>query len=301
MGHPAFVLTTPVKQSNDTGSKGIKASNPELNFKANEDDLPPNLAFLSPDEVFKFPQISYHWSYLPYSAHETMPLNPLSYHFKKPVHPHAVPMDWPEFVTIKGTLLGLPVEITKEQKSEKLSCSDDRSSYEDPSLQNKFSEIFEANRIILHSEISKKTVIRNDHLPHAALLQEEPDAKYNGDIYAEGTKPLIDPVHLPYQDLITLREELGCISDETYTFKHTPAPSVFRLEMPVLTLFLQPILGNDCLAVTFAESTTSKVLKPKQSKLAKRIAKSAGYLYADSSPLSQEQQALQLSPPPGLQ
>ena len=92
-------------------------------------------------------------------------------------------MDWPEFVTNKGTLLGLPVEITKEQKSEKLSCSDDRSSYEDPSLQNKFSEMFEANRMILHSETSsnknlnaspvynqEKTVIRNDHLLHAALL-----------------------------------------------------------------------------------------------------------------------------------
>lgn len=88
--HIGQVLITPVKQSNDSGSKGIKASNPELNFKASEDDLPPNLAFLSPDEVIKSPQISYHWIYLTYSAHKTMPLNPLSYHIKKPVHPHTV-------------------------------------------------------------------------------------------------------------------------------------------------------------------------------------------------------------------
>ena len=63
-------------------------------------------------------------------------------------------MDLPEFVTNEGTLVGLPVEIIKEQKPEKLSCSDDRSSYVDPSLQNKFSEMFEANRTMLHSEIS---------------------------------------------------------------------------------------------------------------------------------------------------
>lgn len=46
---------------------------------------------------------------------------------------------------------------------------------------------------------------------------------------AEGNKPLTDLVLPPYQDLIILREELGCISDETYTCKHTLAPSVFRL------------------------------------------------------------------------
>ncbi|KAJ8787785.1 hypothetical protein J1605_005687 [Eschrichtius robustus] len=114
-----------------------------------------------------------------------------------------------------------------------------------------------------------------------------------------------------------------------------------NLAMPVSTPFLEPTLGSDGSAVTFgktqedpkpfcvgnappsvdvtptytkdgadeAESTDGKVLKPKPSKLAKRIANSAGYvgdrfkcvtteLYADSSQLSREQRALQME---GLQ
>ncbi|XP_022412025.1 BCL-6 corepressor isoform X3 [Delphinapterus leucas] len=114
-----------------------------------------------------------------------------------------------------------------------------------------------------------------------------------------------------------------------------------NLAMPVSTSFLEPTLGSEGSAVTFgktqedpkpfcvgsappsvdvaptytkdgageAESTDGKVLKPKPSKLAKRIANSAGYvgdrfkcvtteLYADSSQLSREQRALQME---GLQ
>ncbi|XP_030690781.1 BCL-6 corepressor isoform X4 [Globicephala melas] len=114
-----------------------------------------------------------------------------------------------------------------------------------------------------------------------------------------------------------------------------------NLAMPVSTSFLEPTLGSDGSAVTFgktqedpkpfcvgsappsvdvtptytkdgadeAEATDGKVLKPKPSKLAKRIANSAGYvgdrfkcvtteLYADSSQLSREQRALQME---GLQ
>uniref|UniRef100_A0A8D2DFR5 BCL6 corepressor n=1 Tax=Sciurus vulgaris TaxID=55149 RepID=A0A8D2DFR5_SCIVU len=113
------------------------------------------------------------------------------------------------------------------------------------------------------------------------------------------------------------------------------------LGMPVATPFLEPTLGSDGPTVTFgksqedpkpfcmggappsvdatptytkdgadeAESNDGKVLKPKPSKLAKRIANSAGYvgdrfkcvtteLYADSSQLSREQRALQME---GLQ
>ncbi|XP_071069105.1 BCL-6 corepressor isoform X8 [Dasypus novemcinctus] len=113
------------------------------------------------------------------------------------------------------------------------------------------------------------------------------------------------------------------------------------LGLPGATSFLEPTLGSDGPAVPFgktpedpkpfcvgsappsaditptytkdgsddAESNDGKVLKPKPSKLAKRIANSAGYvgdrfkcvtteLYADSSQLSREQRALQME---GLQ
>lgn len=114
-----------------------------------------------------------------------------------------------------------------------------------------------------------------------------------------------------------------------------------NLGVPVATTFLETTLGSEAPAVTFgktqedpkpfcvgsappsldvtptytkdgtdeAESNDGKVLKPKPSKLAKRIANSAGYvgdrfkcvtteLYADSSQLSREQRALQME---GLQ
>ncbi|KAM6151158.1 BCL-6 corepressor [Rhynchocyon petersi] len=115
-----------------------------------------------------------------------------------------------------------------------------------------------------------------------------------------------------------------------------------NLGVPVSTSFLEPTLGGDSSAIAFgkaqeepkafcvgnaptssvdgtpsytkdgsddAESNDGKVLKPKPSKLAKRIANSAGYvgdrfkcvtteLYADSSQLSREQRALQME---GLQ
>ncbi|XP_044298508.1 BCL-6 corepressor isoform X3 [Varanus komodoensis] len=114
-----------------------------------------------------------------------------------------------------------------------------------------------------------------------------------------------------------------------------------RLPVPPSSVFLETAHGNDGLAMSFckmpedakqlcvgntqssidihqtyakdgtegAESNDGKLLKPKPSKLAKRIANSAGYvgdrfkcvtteLYADSSQLSREQRALQME---GLQ
>lgn len=312
----------------------------------------------------------------------------------KPGLPYGLPTGRPEFVTYQDALgLGMvhpmliphtPIEITKEEKPERRSRSHERPRYEDPTLRNRFSEILEASNTKLHPDVpgdknlkpssswnQGKTVVKSDKLVYVDLLREEPDAKTDANVSkpgfaAEGvgqssepTNPSTDPALQPHRDFITLREELGRISDfhEAYTFKQAPGQSVFSLSkenvpagtnkenlgMPVSTSFLEPTLGSDG-PVTFgktqedpkpfcvggappsvditptytkdgaeeAESNDGKLLKPKPSKLAKRIANSAGYvgdrfkcvtteLYADSSQLSREQRALQVSPPPEFQ
>ncbi|XP_023561659.1 BCL-6 corepressor isoform X5 [Octodon degus] len=407
--------TTPAKHSGSTSTKGTKASNPELSFKANENGLPPSSIFLSPNEAFRSPPIPYPRSYLPYPAPEGIAISPLSLHGKGPVYPHPVllpngslfpghlapkpglpyglPTGRPEFVTYQDALgLGMvhpmliphtPLEITKEEKPERRSRSHERARYDDPALRSRFSEMLEASSTKLHPEVPAdknlkpnpswnqgKAVAKSDKLVYVDLLREESDNKTEaGGVSkasfptesvaqnAEPTKPPTDPTLQPHRDFITLREELGRISDfhEAYAFKQPSGQPVFssskdsvpagtnkeNLGVSVATPFLEQTVGSDGPAGTFgktqedpkpfcvggappnvdvtptytkdgadeAESNDGKVLKPKPSKLAKRIANSAGYvgdrfkcvtteLYADSSQLSREQRALQME---GLQ
>ncbi|XP_054422529.1 BCL-6 corepressor isoform X3 [Pteronotus mesoamericanus] len=310
----------------------------------------------------------------------------------KPGLPYGLPTGRPEFVTYQDALgLGMvhpmliphaPIEITKEEKPEKRSRSHERTRYEDSALRNRFSEMLEASNTKLHPDVPTdknlkpspswnqgKTVVKSDKLVYVDLLREESDVKTDTNMPKPGfaaesvgqttepSKVPTDQALQPHRDFITLREELGRISDfhEAYTFKQAPGQSVFSLSkenvpagtnkenlgMQVSTPFLESTLGSDGPAVTFgktqedpkpfcvsgappsvdvtptytkdgadeAESNDGKVLKPKPSKLAKRIANSAGYvgdrfkcvtteLYADSSQLSREQRALQME---GLQ
>ncbi|XP_057615627.1 BCL-6 corepressor isoform X3 [Chionomys nivalis] len=310
----------------------------------------------------------------------------------KPGLPYGLHTSRPEFVTYQDALgLGMvhpmliphtPMEITKEEKPERRSRSHERARYEDPTLRSRFSEMLEAGSAKLHPEAPTdknlkpnpswnqgKTGVKSDKLVYVDLLREEADSKADSGASKPGlvaenvsqstepTKPAADPVIPQHRDFISLREELGRISDfhESYAFKQAPGQPVFslgkdsvaagtnkeNLGVPVATPFLETALGSEGPAVTFgktqedpkpfcvgsappsmdvtptytkdgtddAESNDGKVLKPKPSKLAKRIANSAGYvgdrfkcvtteLYADSSQLSREQRALQME---GLQ
>ncbi|XP_024624951.1 BCL-6 corepressor-like, partial [Neophocaena asiaeorientalis asiaeorientalis] len=215
MGQP---LTTTAKHGSGISSKGTKASNPEPSFKANENGLPPNSIFLSPNEALRSPPISYPRSYLPYPAPESAHLSRVSLHGERPIYPHPVllpnstlfpghlatkprlpyrvPLGQPEFVANQDVLdMVQPIMPTKEEKTENLSWSHDRAAYEDSTVWNQFPEVLEANSTTLHPQVSTdknlnasliwnqgKTLIRSDSLICVDLLEEEPGAKPDADL-----------------------------------------------------------------------------------------------------------------------
>uniref|UniRef100_A0A8C9DKU9 Uncharacterized protein n=1 Tax=Prolemur simus TaxID=1328070 RepID=A0A8C9DKU9_PROSS len=379
MMKPAFwllPLRMPAKHSGSTSSRGAKASDQKPNFKANENGLPLHSIFLSPNEAFRSPPVSCPRSNPPFLAPEGAAVSSLSLHGEGPVYPHPAllpsgslfpghlapkpPTGRSEFVTYQGAMgLGRVHPML-------IAC------YEHPTLHNQFSEISEASNIKLHTEVPNdknrklnpawnqgKTIVKSDKLVHVDILQEELDTKRHINVAkpgfsvesvgqrAEPTNPPNDPALQQHCNFITMRKELGHISDfhEAYTFKQTAAGTEKEnLGVPILTPFLEPTLVSDGGAITFdktqedpkplcvgsatvsvdvtptytrggtdeAESNYGRVLKLKASKLAKRIANSAGYvadrfkcvtteLYADSSQLNREQRELQVSSSPEFQ
>lgn len=117
-----------------------------------------------------------------------------------------------------------------------------------------------------------ETIVKSDKLAYVNILREEPDTKRHTNMSkpdfavesigqsAKPTNPPNDPALQQHCSFITLREELGHINDfyEAYTFKQTAGQSVFSLStdsvpagtnkenlgMPILTLFLEPALGE---------------------------------------------------------
>uniref|UniRef100_A0A8C9P884 BCL6 corepressor n=1 Tax=Spermophilus dauricus TaxID=99837 RepID=A0A8C9P884_SPEDA len=187
-----------------------------------------------------------------------------------------------------------------------------------------------------------KTVVKSDKLVYVDLLREESDAKTEANVSKPSQEFLEELGRISdFHEAYAFKQASG---QPVFSVGKDSAPAGANKEslgMPVAAPFLEPTLGSDGPTVTFgksqedpkpfcmggappsvdvtptytkdgadeAESNDGKVLKPKPSKLAKRIANSAGYvgdrfkcvtteLYADSSQLSREQRALQME---GLQ
>lgn len=166
----------------------------------------------------------------------------------KPGLPYGLHTSRPEFVTYQDALgLGMvhpmliphtPIEITKEEKPERRSRSHERARYEDPTLRSRFSEMLEASSTKLHPEVPTdknlkpnsswnqgKTGVKSDKLVYVDLLREEADTKTDAGAPkaglvaenvgqdTEATKPSADPVIQQRREFISLREELGRITD----------------------------------------------------------------------------------------
>uniref|UniRef100_A0A8C4VSF3 BCL6 corepressor n=1 Tax=Gopherus evgoodei TaxID=1825980 RepID=A0A8C4VSF3_9SAUR len=241
------------------------------------------------------------------------------------------------------------LEINKDEKSERRSRSHERLRYEDPATRNRLPEMLETstkthyevpidkNTKLHQSSSHSKNTAKSDKHIFSDLLRDEQDVKSETNVAKSGfttesSNQTSDITKRKAQNssLFNLRKEdiSGSQNKE-------------RLPVQPSSAFLENTHGSDGPAMCFGkvqdgakqlcmgniqssiesnqtytkdgtddlESTDGKILKPKPSKLAKRIANSAGYvgdrfkcvtteLYADSSQLSREQRALQME---GLQ
>ncbi|KAL4694098.1 hypothetical protein H8959_013363 [Pygathrix nigripes] len=123
------------------------------------------------------------------------------------------------------------MEITKEEKPERRSRSQERACHKDPTRQNQLSEMLETSSIAFHPEVPTdilklnaswnqgKIVIRSDKVVYVDHLQEKPDVKTDANISkpsstvknvqnAEPASPPIVKPSLQHGYFITLREKL---------------------------------------------------------------------------------------------
>nr|XP_033804004.1 BCL-6 corepressor isoform X2 [Geotrypetes seraphini] len=306
------------------GSKGTKASPTDSAFKTSENGLLPTSLFLPHAETFRSPTLHYPRSFLPYAMPEPLAFSHLSLHGKGPVYPHpallpngslfpgplapkpGIPYGLPtrgDYMTSYHDALGMvypilptvALDVGKDEKSERRSRSQERLRYEEPAARNRLLESspklnFEGmttDRALKPHQ--SKSVGKNDQWELAKPHREE-------DCWPKAELPEAPSVRV---DSSALQEPGPGHTAPALPFPKAPEDSLhFRLGSSE---------SGDLLPRDRAEDLNllhGKFPKSRSSKLAKRIANSAGFvgdqfkcvtteLYADSSQLSREQRALQ--------
>ncbi|XP_030058198.1 LOW QUALITY PROTEIN: BCL-6 corepressor [Microcaecilia unicolor] len=310
--------------------KGTKVSSVDSAFKASENGLPPTSLFLPHTETFRSPALHYPRSFLPYTMPaDTLALSHLSLHGKGPVYPHpallpngslfpgplapkpGIPYGLPtrgDYMTSYQDALGMvypmlppaALDVGKDEKSERRSRSQERLRYEDPAARNRLLEpspklsfeVVTTDRTLKPHQ--SKSISKSDQWEPAKTHREE-------DCWPKAELPEAPSVRV---DILALQEPGPGHTAPALPFAKAPEDSLhFRLGNTESGNTLPKDRAEDL------NLLHGKFPKSRSSKLAKRIANSAGYvgdqfkcvtteLYADSSQLSREQRALQME---GLQ
>ncbi|XP_029459026.1 BCL-6 corepressor isoform X2 [Rhinatrema bivittatum] len=306
------------------GGKSTKASVVDSAFKASESSLPPASLFLPHTEAFRSPSLPYPHSFLPYPVPDTLALGHLSLHGKGPVYPHpallpngslfpgplapkpGIPYGLPtrgDYMTSYQDALGMvypmlppaALDIAKDEKSERRSRSQERLRYEDPAGRNRLPE--SGPKLSFEAEAADR-IIRS-HLGRSACKSQQWDPAQphrEEDCWPKAELPEAPSVRA---DTLALREPGPGHTAPALPFAKAPEDGLrFHLASAEHGKMPPKDRSEDL------NLLHGKFLKGRSSKLAKRIANSAGYvgdqfkcvtteLYADSSQLSREQRALQ--------